>query len=197
MVPQARLDLLRLWDLTIPGLTTRGLLDHSKSFDFCVLFGDMNNKSCVASPFPWLFAVVLQGRTNLRAGVTVTLTGSSRASLIPVSGFISLSFFFYFCVCFAVITFVERGNPTRCLLRRTDKAAADANAAAWAAYYAQYQQQPQPQAPMTPTAAAPGTAPSNGQGLNIISYSNTTPPSTLHRFRDQLQKTHTTITSAV
>ncbi|XP_053484385.1 far upstream element-binding protein 1 isoform X4 [Ictalurus punctatus] len=45
-----------------------------------------------------------------------------------------------------------------------NKAAADANAAAWAAYYAQYQQQPQPQAPMTPTAAAPGTAPSNGQG---------------------------------
>lgn len=45
----------------------------------------------------------------------------------------------------------------------TDKAAADANAAAWAAYYAQYQQQPQ--APMTPTsAAAPGTAPANGQG---------------------------------
>ncbi|XP_076828404.1 far upstream element-binding protein 1 isoform X4 [Brachyhypopomus gauderio] len=43
-----------------------------------------------------------------------------------------------------------------------DKAAADANAAAWAAYYAQYQQQPQ--APMTPTTAAPGTTQTNGQG---------------------------------
>ncbi|XP_073710125.1 far upstream element-binding protein 1 isoform X1 [Misgurnus anguillicaudatus] len=43
-----------------------------------------------------------------------------------------------------------------------DKAAADANAAAWAAYYSQYQQQPQ--GPMTPTTAAPGTAQSNGQG---------------------------------
>uniref|UniRef100_A0A4W4FQL0 K Homology domain-containing protein n=1 Tax=Electrophorus electricus TaxID=8005 RepID=A0A4W4FQL0_ELEEL len=42
------------------------------------------------------------------------------------------------------------------------KAAADANAAAWAAYYAQYQQQPQ--APMTPTTAAPGTTQTNGQG---------------------------------
>ncbi|XP_066537034.1 far upstream element-binding protein 1 isoform X2 [Hoplias malabaricus] len=43
-----------------------------------------------------------------------------------------------------------------------NKAAADANAAAWAAYYAQYQQQPQ--APMTPTTAAPGTTQTNGQG---------------------------------
>lgn len=43
-----------------------------------------------------------------------------------------------------------------------DKAAADANAAAWAAYYAQYGQQPQ--APMTPTSGAPGTSQSNGQG---------------------------------
>ncbi|XP_062259787.1 far upstream element-binding protein 1 isoform X9 [Platichthys flesus] len=43
-----------------------------------------------------------------------------------------------------------------------DKAAADANAAAWAAYYAQYGQQPQ--TPMTPTSGAPGTAQSNGQG---------------------------------
>lgn len=43
-----------------------------------------------------------------------------------------------------------------------DKAAADANAAAWAAYYAQYGQQPQ--APMTPTSGAPGTTQSNGQG---------------------------------
>uniref|UniRef100_A0AAR2JNM4 Far upstream element-binding protein 1 n=1 Tax=Pygocentrus nattereri TaxID=42514 RepID=A0AAR2JNM4_PYGNA len=43
-----------------------------------------------------------------------------------------------------------------------NKAAADANAAAWAAYYAQYQQQPQ--APMTPTNAAPGTTQTNGQG---------------------------------
>ncbi|KAI4810094.1 far upstream element-binding protein 1 isoform X3 [Pseudochaenichthys georgianus] len=43
-----------------------------------------------------------------------------------------------------------------------DKAAADANAAAWAAYYAQYSQQPQ--APMTPTSGAPGTTQSNGQG---------------------------------
>ncbi|XP_075877906.1 far upstream element-binding protein 1 isoform X5 [Nelusetta ayraudi] len=42
------------------------------------------------------------------------------------------------------------------------KAAADANAAAWAAYYAQYGQQPQ--APMTPTSGAPGTSQSNGQG---------------------------------
>ncbi|XP_048844482.1 far upstream element-binding protein 1 isoform X2 [Brienomyrus brachyistius] len=42
------------------------------------------------------------------------------------------------------------------------KAAADANAAAWAAYYSQYQQQPQP--PMAPAAAAPGTAQTNGQG---------------------------------
>ncbi|XP_073704378.1 far upstream element-binding protein 1 isoform X3 [Garra rufa] len=44
----------------------------------------------------------------------------------------------------------------------TDKAAADANAAAWAAYYSQYQQQPQ--GPMTPTSAAPGTTQTNGQG---------------------------------
>ncbi|XP_067310386.1 far upstream element-binding protein 1 isoform X4 [Pseudorasbora parva] len=43
-----------------------------------------------------------------------------------------------------------------------NKAAADANAAAWAAYYSQYQQQPQ--GPMTPTSAAPGTTQSNGQG---------------------------------
>ncbi|XP_034039955.1 far upstream element-binding protein 1 isoform X1 [Thalassophryne amazonica] len=43
-----------------------------------------------------------------------------------------------------------------------DKAAADANAAAWAAYYAQYGQQPQ--APMTPTSGAPGTNQPNGQG---------------------------------
>ncbi|XP_036842606.1 far upstream element-binding protein 1 isoform X1 [Oncorhynchus mykiss] len=42
------------------------------------------------------------------------------------------------------------------------KAAADANAAAWAAYYSQYQQQPQ--APMTPTGGAPGTTQANGQG---------------------------------
>ncbi|XP_029930766.1 far upstream element-binding protein 1 isoform X4 [Myripristis murdjan] len=43
-----------------------------------------------------------------------------------------------------------------------DKAAADANAAAWAAYYSQYSQQPQ--APMTPTTGAPGTTQTNGQG---------------------------------
>uniref|UniRef100_A0A669DEE2 Far upstream element (FUSE) binding protein 1 n=1 Tax=Oreochromis niloticus TaxID=8128 RepID=A0A669DEE2_ORENI len=43
-----------------------------------------------------------------------------------------------------------------------NKAAADANAAAWAAYYAQYGQQPQ--APMTPTSGAPGTSQANGQG---------------------------------
>uniref|UniRef100_A0A3Q3JNI9 K Homology domain-containing protein n=1 Tax=Monopterus albus TaxID=43700 RepID=A0A3Q3JNI9_MONAL len=43
-----------------------------------------------------------------------------------------------------------------------NKAAADANAAAWAAYYAQYSQQPQ--APMTPTSGAPGTTQTNGQG---------------------------------
>uniref|UniRef100_A0A8C7RA58 K Homology domain-containing protein n=1 Tax=Oncorhynchus mykiss TaxID=8022 RepID=A0A8C7RA58_ONCMY len=42
------------------------------------------------------------------------------------------------------------------------KAAADANAAAWAAYYSQYQQQPQ--APMTPTGGAPGNPQANGQG---------------------------------
>ncbi|XP_063742676.1 far upstream element-binding protein 1 isoform X8 [Eleginops maclovinus] len=50
-------------------------------------------------------------------------------------------------------------DPSECL---QDKAAADANAAAWAAYYAQYSQQPQ--APMTPTSGAPGTSQSNGQG---------------------------------
>ncbi|XP_056148761.1 far upstream element-binding protein 1 isoform X2 [Lampris incognitus] len=43
-----------------------------------------------------------------------------------------------------------------------NKAAADANAAAWAAYYSQYSQQPQ--APMTPTSGAPGTTQTNGQG---------------------------------
>uniref|UniRef100_A0A8C5GK10 K Homology domain-containing protein n=1 Tax=Gouania willdenowi TaxID=441366 RepID=A0A8C5GK10_GOUWI len=43
-----------------------------------------------------------------------------------------------------------------------NKAAADANAAAWAAYYAQCGQQPQ--APMTPTGGAPGTSQPNGQG---------------------------------
>uniref|UniRef100_A0A3Q2GJT8 Far upstream element (FUSE) binding protein 1 n=1 Tax=Cyprinodon variegatus TaxID=28743 RepID=A0A3Q2GJT8_CYPVA len=43
-----------------------------------------------------------------------------------------------------------------------NKAAADANAAAWAAYYAQYGQQPQ--ASMTPSSGAPGTAQPNGQG---------------------------------
>uniref|UniRef100_A0AAR2K0I2 Far upstream element-binding protein 1 n=1 Tax=Pygocentrus nattereri TaxID=42514 RepID=A0AAR2K0I2_PYGNA len=48
-----------------------------------------------------------------------------------------------------------------------NKAAADANAAAWAAYYAQYQQQPQ--APMTPTNAAPGTTQTNGQGWCLLS----------------------------
>lgn len=47
-------------------------------------------------------------------------------------------------------------------LSLSGKAAADANAAAWAAYYSQYQQQPQP--PMAPAAAAPGTAQTNGQG---------------------------------
>ncbi|XP_066548243.1 far upstream element-binding protein 1 isoform X4 [Amia ocellicauda] len=41
------------------------------------------------------------------------------------------------------------------------KAAADANAAAWAAYYSQYQQQPQ--APIAATNAAPGSAQTNGQ----------------------------------
>ncbi|XP_056327802.1 far upstream element-binding protein 1 isoform X2 [Danio aesculapii] len=50
-------------------------------------------------------------------------------------------------------------DPTVC---SPDKAAADANAAAWAAYYSQYQQQPQ--GPMTPTSAAPGTTQANGQG---------------------------------
>ncbi|XP_024922136.1 far upstream element-binding protein 1 isoform X4 [Cynoglossus semilaevis] len=43
-----------------------------------------------------------------------------------------------------------------------NKAAADANAAAWAAYYAQYGQQPQ--TPLTPTSGAPGTTQTNGQG---------------------------------
>ncbi|KAJ8279368.1 hypothetical protein COCON_G00064340 [Conger conger] len=42
------------------------------------------------------------------------------------------------------------------------KAAADANAAAWAAYYSQYQQQPQP--PIAPASAVPGTTQVNGQG---------------------------------
>ena len=50
-----------------------------------------------------------------------------------------------------------------------DKAAADANAAAWAAYYAQYSQQPQ--APMTPTSGAPGTTQTNGQGNYSVSQS--------------------------
>lgn len=50
-----------------------------------------------------------------------------------------------------------------------DKAAADANAAAWAAYYAQYGQQPQ--ASMTPTSGAPGTTQPNGQG-NKFSLNN-------------------------
>lgn len=36
-VPQAHLDLLHLWDLTILGLTTRDLQDHSKSFNLCVI----------------------------------------------------------------------------------------------------------------------------------------------------------------
>ena len=53
-----------------------------------------------------------------------------------------------------------------CILNKVmlcaDKAAADANAAAWAAYYAQYGQQPQ--ASMTPTSGAPGTTQPNGQG---------------------------------
>lgn len=48
----------------------------------------------------------------------------------------------------------------------TDKAAADANAAAWAAYYAQYGQQPQ--ASMTPSSGAPGTAQPNGQGERSV-----------------------------
>uniref|UniRef100_A0A7N6FH45 K Homology domain-containing protein n=1 Tax=Anabas testudineus TaxID=64144 RepID=A0A7N6FH45_ANATE len=48
-----------------------------------------------------------------------------------------------------------------------NKAAADANAAAWAAYYAQYGQQPQ--APMTPTSGAPGTTQTNGQGNCSVS----------------------------
>ncbi|KAL6489862.1 hypothetical protein MHYP_G00002070 [Metynnis hypsauchen] len=43
-----------------------------------------------------------------------------------------------------------------------NKAAADANAAAWAAFYAQHQQQPQ--APMTPTNEAPDTTQTIGQG---------------------------------
>lgn len=52
------------------------------------------------------------------------------------------------------------------LLLCPDKAAADANAAAWAAYYAQYGQQPQ--APMTPTSGAPGTTQTNGQGNRTV-----------------------------
>lgn len=52
-----------------------------------------------------------------------------------------------------------------------DKAAADANAAAWAAYYAQYGQQPQ--APMTPTSGAPGTSQTNGQGDCSVLHFNT------------------------
>ncbi|XP_027876163.1 far upstream element-binding protein 1 isoform X3 [Xiphophorus couchianus] len=59
--------------------------------------------------------------------------------------------------CTALIDQVRRAEPL-C----DDKAAADANAAAWAAYYAQYGQQPQ--ASMTPTSGAPGTAQPNGQG---------------------------------
>uniref|UniRef100_H2LEN7 Far upstream element (FUSE) binding protein 1 n=1 Tax=Oryzias latipes TaxID=8090 RepID=H2LEN7_ORYLA len=54
-----------------------------------------------------------------------------------------------------------------------NKAAADANAAAWAAYYAQYGQQPQ--ASMTPTSGAPGTTQPNGQG-NQLSAPQATPP---------------------
>uniref|UniRef100_A0A672L3Q5 K Homology domain-containing protein n=1 Tax=Sinocyclocheilus grahami TaxID=75366 RepID=A0A672L3Q5_SINGR len=53
-------------------------------------------------------------------------------------------------------------NAASVVCWRKDKmAAADANAAAWAAYYSQYQQQPQ--GPMTPTSAAPGTSQTNGQ----------------------------------
>uniref|UniRef100_A0A8C1NTZ4 Far upstream element-binding protein 1-like n=1 Tax=Cyprinus carpio TaxID=7962 RepID=A0A8C1NTZ4_CYPCA len=52
--------------------------------------------------------------------------------------------------------------PNKLFANFLDKAAADANAAAWAAYYSQYQQQPQ--GPMTPTSAAPGTTQTNGQG---------------------------------
>uniref|UniRef100_A0A668A7M9 Far upstream element (FUSE) binding protein 1 n=1 Tax=Myripristis murdjan TaxID=586833 RepID=A0A668A7M9_9TELE len=54
-----------------------------------------------------------------------------------------------------------------------NKAAADANAAAWAAYYSQYSQQPQ--APMTPTTGAPGTTQTNGQG-NIPFLCGLSPP---------------------
>ncbi|XP_050948424.1 far upstream element-binding protein 1 isoform X1 [Labeo rohita] len=54
----------------------------------------------------------------------------------------------------------QQGQPDP--ICSADKAAADANAAAWAAYYSQYQQQPQ--GPMTPTSAAPGTTQTNGQG---------------------------------
>uniref|UniRef100_A0A3B3VZT7 Far upstream element (FUSE) binding protein 1 n=1 Tax=Poecilia latipinna TaxID=48699 RepID=A0A3B3VZT7_9TELE len=53
-----------------------------------------------------------------------------------------------------------------------DKAAADANAAAWAAYYAQYGQQPQ--ASMTPTSGAPGTAQPNGQDPQAAGQSGQT-----------------------
>ncbi|XDV26840.1 hypothetical protein PO909_030469 [Leuciscus waleckii] len=56
----------------------------------------------------------------------------------------------------------QQGQPDPTVVCSPDKAAADANAAAWAAYYSQYQQQPQ--GPMTPTSAAPGTTQSNGQG---------------------------------
>eukprot|EP00063_Salmo_salar_P068327 XP_014043162.1 PREDICTED: far upstream element-binding protein 1 isoform X1 [Salmo salar] len=48
------------------------------------------------------------------------------------------------------------------------KAAADANAAAWAAYYSQYQQQPQ--APMTQAGGAPGNTQANGQGQQPQDY---------------------------
>lgn len=57
---------------------------------------------------------------------------------------------------------LDYGHERFFVLFFLDKAAADANAAAWAAYYAQYGQQPQ--APMTPTSGAPGTTQSNGQG---------------------------------
>uniref|UniRef100_A0A8C2J7L0 K Homology domain-containing protein n=1 Tax=Cyprinus carpio TaxID=7962 RepID=A0A8C2J7L0_CYPCA len=56
----------------------------------------------------------------------------------------------------------QQGQPDPTVVCSADKAAADANAAAWAAYYSQYQQQPQ--GPMTPTSAAPGTSQTNGQG---------------------------------
>uniref|UniRef100_A0A673N3A3 Far upstream element-binding protein 1-like n=1 Tax=Sinocyclocheilus rhinocerous TaxID=307959 RepID=A0A673N3A3_9TELE len=56
----------------------------------------------------------------------------------------------------------QQGQPDPSKCSSHNKAAADANAAAWAAYYSQYQQQPQ--GPMTPTSAAPGTTQTNGQG---------------------------------